>query len=279
MNDINKEIKNKIRKNLEQNYNIKLTKIEKSEESTDGNVFIIYVKNKRYIAKVYDNIIHTKQMLDLHLLLTEKSINAPRIIKDMQGNYYEKIEDNIYLMIYSFIKGKKLESFYKNKKTLDEELVKLIAKTLREFHDSTNLDEVKNKEIDFPKVPFEVSKSTKRKSILHFDLTKGNIIINKNKVNFIDFDDCKYGEAVCDVAIILSFLFLSKTNGIDLNNIKLFLKEYYNDDEMQKRETPLIKEYGLKWINYLLNMNKFDTSLKESFTEKRRLIKKYFIDI
>ena len=145
MNNLNKEIKNKIRKALEENYNIELTKIEKSKESTDGNVFIIYSKDKKYIAKVYDNIIHTKQMLYLHLLLAEKRINAPRIIKDVQGNCYEIIDNNSYLMIYSFIEGEQLERFYENKKTLDEDIVKLIAKTLRELHDSTNLDEVKNK--------------------------------------------------------------------------------------------------------------------------------------
>ena len=40
-------------------------------------------------------------------------------------------------------------------------------------------------------------------------------------------------------------------------------------------ESPLIKEYGLKWINYLLNEKKFNTSLTESFEEKRILIRKY----
>ena len=83
------------------------------------------------------------------------------------------------------------------------------------------------------------------------------------------------GESICDVAITISLLFLSKTSGIDLDNIELFLKEYYKNDKLQSMENPLIKEYGLNWVNYLLNENKFTSSLRESFEERRRLIKKY----
>ena len=282
MNNINKEIK----KILTQKYNIETVKIEKNKESTDGNVFIIYGKHKKYVAKIYDDIIHTKRMVNLHLLLDEKKINAPKIIKNIDGNYYYKIIDkNIYLVIYSFIEGKKIEYFYKDKGKLNENLVKRIARNLRKLHNIVIENEIKlpNKEksksykniLNLPQIPFMIEENTNRYSILHFDLTKSNIIIDKNKINFIDFDDSKYGESVCDIAIIISFLFLSKTNGIDLNNIKLFLKEYYKNNKLQSMESPLIKEYGLKWINYLLNEKKFNTSLTESFEEKRILIRKY----
>mgnify|MGYP003308183202 CR=1 FL=1 len=50
---------------------------------------------------------------------------------------------------------------------------------------------------------------TLRKSILHFDLTKGNVFYN-NKIEFIDFDDAKYGNSIYDVTILIGFLFISK---------------------------------------------------------------------
>ena len=145
MNNINKEIK----KILTQKYNIEAVKIEKNKESTDGNVFIIYGKHKEYVAKIYDDIIHTRRMVNLHLLLDEKKINAPKIIKNIDGNYYyEIIDKNIYLVIYSFIEGKKLEYFYKDKGKLNENLVKRIARNLQKLHNVVIENEIKlpNKE-------------------------------------------------------------------------------------------------------------------------------------
>ena len=189
MNNINEEI----RKTLEQDYNIKINKIEMNKESTDGNVFIIYSVDKKYVAKIYDNRKHTKQMIRLHLLLAENKIDAPKIIKNIKGNYYKIINNNFYLVVYSFIEGKKLEYFYKSNGKLDKNLVKQIARNLRKLHNvsvnnKAKLETDKNI-LDLPKIPFVIEKKTNRKSILHLDLTKSNIIIDKNKVNFIDFDD------------------------------------------------------------------------------------------
>lgn len=113
-------------------------------------------------------------------------------------------------------------------------------------------------------------------SILHFDLNKNNIFYNNGKVGFIDFDDAKFGPSICDISIIISFLFLSKKRGIDSENIKNFIDSYYGDElELKKKEIKYLKEYALKWIDYLQYNNEFDTSLKESFETKRNLIEKY----
>ena len=47
-------------------------------------------------------------------------------------------------------------------------------------------------------------------SILHFDVTKNNIFYNDGKIYFIDFDDAKYEPVICDVAIAITNLFISK---------------------------------------------------------------------
>ena len=143
----------------------------------------------------------------------------------------------------------------------------MIAKGLREFHSNT-----KNNEFNLPKVPFE--NNSKNQSVLHFDLTRNNIFIQDNQISFIDFDDAKYGDSLYDIAILIANLFFSKTRGVDLRGMKKFIDEYYCDEKSLKDvEVPFIKEYSLRWINYIVDGNEFDTSTTESFKERYRLIK------
>lgn len=74
-----------------------------------------------------------------------------------------------------------------------------------------------------------------------------------------------------DIAILLSFLFISKKRGVDNEGIKLFLDNYYNESELQLRneETSYIKEYIKCWVDYLLDGHNFDSSLKDSFEFKK----------
>ena len=106
---------------------------------------------------------------------------------------------------------------------------------------------------------------------MHFDLTKENIFINDKQVGFIDFDDAKYGDSLCDIAILISFLFVSKKWGIDNKNINLFLDNYYKEDEKDLRnvEKKYIKIYIEEWVNYILDGHEFDSSLKDSFEFKK----------
>ena len=115
-----------------------------------------------------------------------------------------------------------------------------------------------------------------RKSILHFDLTRQNIFINdkEKKVGFIDFDDAKFGEAVCDVAILIANLFFSKTKGVNLDGINKFIDAYYlKDFKLKKEETPFIKKYAIMWIDYTLKNNDFNTSITESFNTQYNNVK------
>lgn len=125
-----------------------------------------------------------------------------------------------------------------------------------------------------PEISF--AENGNRKSLVHFDLTKNNILIDANySIGIIDFDDAKYGESVCDIAILIANLFFSKTYGIDLEGIDKIIDEYYLDNiELKNREYPFIKEYALKWIEHTFKKSKLDSSIVESFKVKYKLIEK-----
>lgn len=264
---IKKEIvMEEIKKTLAQNYKIETDSIEKNEDSTDGNVYI--VKNK-FVVKIYDDLNHVKSMIKIHNLLDENKINAPKIIVNKFGDRYSELLDNKYIVVYTFIDGQPI-TWDKNTGRLNEDTIKSIANILKKIHSIT-----RNMELPLQRVEFE--KSSEDCSLLHFDLTKNNIFINsKKEITVIDFDDAKYGNSICDIAIFISNLFFSKTRGVDLDGMKIFLNEYYNNDEknISSKKTE-IKEYAINWINYILDGNEFDTSTNESFEVRKDLIQKY----
>ncbi len=148
------------------------------------------------------------------------------------------------------------------------EIISLISKKVRKIHDITS----GINEFNIPELSFDTYK--RRKTLLHFDLTKSNIFLDENNdIAIIDFDDAKYGSAVYDLAILISTFFFSKKRGVDMVGMNKFLDEYYGDDEMlKKEEIPLIKMCAIQWINYLLENSKVSESLIDSFNVKIKLI-------
>ena len=259
-------IKTEIKMILKEKYNIISTQIDKNQQSTDGNVYIIYDGNQKYVVKVYNDLSHTQSMINLHRKLESYGINIPQIISNKEKNGYEKIFNESYLVVFSFINGQAISSNLKKGK-LDNYIIGLIAKELRKIHKFTGKNE-----FNLDKIPFLNKEG--RQSILHFDLTKDNIFIdNDNKISFIDFDDAKYGNSVCDIAIFILNLFFSKTRGVDLEGMQVFIDEYYcNEGELKEKEVLSIKDYALQWIDYILQGNKLDTSTTESFKIRKKLI-------
>ena len=270
-----KEIKDKIieknNKNLisiiQRKYHIKgIKRLERREDSTDGNVYIIHTVDNKYVMKIYDDFKHVKSMTELYTKLYKNHFYVPKVILSNNKGYV-KVINGKYIVLYSFLKGTSLG------KNLTDDIIKELAIQLRKFHDITNDNNIFN----LKKLPFAKNINMERCSALHFDLTKNNIFYEKNKdtkIGFIDFDDAKYGASVCDVAITIANLFFSKTRGVDLKSAKLFIDCYYNTSyKLKKYETQYIKKFALNWIKYVMDGNEFDTSTKESFEVRYRLIK------
>lgn len=246
---------------LKDSYLIDVEGIEKNKESTIGNVYIINTNQNKYVLKIYDDLNHTKSMISLHDSLS-KQIYIPKIIFNKNKEGYT-IFDKKYVVLYSFLEGVQIGKLDK----LDSDIVKKIALKVRQLHDLTPINTYNLKE-----VPFSKEYNLDRKSLLHFDLTKGNIFYNK-KIGFIDFDDAKYGYSVYDVSILIVLLFFSKKRGVDKNNIDLFIDTYYGSDiELKNKELRYIKEIAIDWINYTLENNDFNPSTEESFKVKKKLI-------
>ena len=222
--------------------------------------------------KIYDDLNHVKSMVLLHTYLFSKKLHVPKIIISYNGEKYIKLSNKSYAVLYSFLNGKQF-SWNKESNEMNDANIKKVANMLSYFHSLT----IGENEFNLPDLSFETKNSIERLSVLHFDLTKNNIFITKDKAGLIDFDDAKYGPSVCDLAIAISILFFSKTNGADIVGAKKFVDAYYCDkSELKKKELPHIKPLALKWVDYILDNNEFDSSTTESFVIRRELIDKYF---
>ncbi len=54
--------------------------IEKSIDSSDGNVYIVFSKASNYVVKIYDNPLHANRLVRLHTFLVSKGLSVPTII-------------------------------------------------------------------------------------------------------------------------------------------------------------------------------------------------------
>ncbi len=255
-----------IKRIIEQNYELKNIEITENKNSTDKNVYNILTSKKKYILKMYNNKEHTISMVKLLNELKNKDLYIPKIIENNHNEGYTQY-DNEFFVIYSFLEGQELGDVFEN---IPDDISIILARELRKFHDKCK--ELKN--IGLKEVNLYNNKM--RKSILHFDLTRNNIFYNKDngKIGFIDFDDAKYGDTIIDVAILIANLYFSKTRGCHNEGVKKFIDEYYKDDIRTKNiELPLIKETAIKWIDYVLEKQEFDSSTISSLEARKKLIK------
>lgn len=255
---------------INEEYLIYINKLEKNKESTVGNVYILYSEGLRFVGKIYDDLNHVNSMINLHQDLNNNKLNVPKIIKNKNNNYCIKLNQNKYLVIYSFLEGNQLGKVYKK---LPNDVINKVARQLKQFHELTSNSNIYN----LKDIPIKNTQDIKRYSALHFDFTKMNLFINnENNIGIIDFDDAKYGPSICDVAIAIANLFFSKTNGVDIEGVQLFIDSYYKDNlDLKQKEISQIKFYAIEWINYIMNENEFYTSMKDSFIVKKQLIDEY----
>lgn len=273
VDDIKKEIESKyIENEIRKNYDIDIVNLEKNDESTDGNVYIIETKNEKYVGKIYKDLKHVDSIIKLHETLFDK-LHISKIIYTKGNEKYIGIDGEQYIVLFSFLDGVQICEQYKN---IPVNVASEIGKQLKYFHDLTQ-----NCEYGFKELPFSTNDDLNRNSLLHFDLTRSNIFCygeNNSKIGFIDFDDAKYGKSICDVAITASNLFFSKTRGADMEGLKAFIDSYYGENlELKKQELCYIKDYAINWIDYIMDGNEFDTSTVESFEVRKELLEKYMI--
>jgi len=263
---------------------------------------------KKYVLRIYNNkkINVIKSEIEIIQYLHEKNIPTPIIYQNSKGKYYQKVDDT-YAVLFSFVSGKHIptkpikgtlaKDIGFKLANMQKELINFKPTYKRKCSYANDISEfngkyksintyVKNKRELIIKEIKKIVITKLRKSTIHSDITRENILIKGNKVaSFLDFDDFHKDYIVWDTAIAITQLFITKTFGIDWNGLNEFLKGYtkvMNLNEYEKEAIiPFLKLRNFRLamqVNYMRNVgrekNKHLKSIEESVLNKMNQIEK-----
>lgn len=151
------------------------------------------------------------------------------------------------LAIYhKFILGFKEE---KQKDSSDKRIINDFKK-MQKIVIHNPVDKLALKYRDYFKEIFEEVKNikfTEKQLFVHSDFDSSNVLFKNGKlIGIIDFDDTFYSPRVFDIAISIRDSCYNNLNGIDINKLKIFLKEYEKISKLSKEEKKMIIPIILK---------------------------------
>ena len=104
----------KVIEQLKEKYCLEIDKIVKNEDSTDGNVYMLFNDTTKYILKLYDDKNHAISMINIHQNLRKNGLNVPKKILNKENNGYTSLDDGKYCVIYSFLDGDEIGNLFRN---------------------------------------------------------------------------------------------------------------------------------------------------------------------
>ena len=78
------------------------------------------------------------------------------------------------------------------------------------------------------------------KCIIHSDIKKENILVNKKKVYIIDFGNCFIGPRLIDIIRVIMWLFIFPDEEVNYSGIDEFCKSYFKYIPMSNLESKLL---------------------------------------
>lgn len=237
-------------KNIFKNEN-EIIEIKKMGNSYSSNVYLLTLKNNKYIFKVLKT--DEKRIVEAEALRhLKKYLNVPKLVKT-------GISENIYYNVIEFVEGISYED--KDSKKIKKSELLIIGEILAKLHSSKPINnddpwydyllwriETANKSLDKylknnKSIYLNLLKCLNNKiknnyslATLHMDFRPGNIIIS-DKLYLIDFESVKNGDPVFDFIKIK----------------RLLTKEQFNDmvEEYKRiRELPSDFEERIDFYNF-----------------------------
>ncbi|MBR6689889.1 MAG: aminoglycoside phosphotransferase family protein [Bacilli bacterium] len=256
--------------------------IKKLGNSYSSNVYLITLKNNKYIFKILK--LDEKRKVEASALrYLSKNLNVPKLIKT--GIY-----EGIYYNIMEFIDGISYED--NDSKNIKESDLIRIGEMLSNFHSLRTINDsdmwyeylyerienahiklqnyLNNNEVIYIDLLRELNEQIKNNyplTLLHMDFRPGNIIIN-DKLYLIDFESVKNGDPVFDFIKIKRLLTKKQFNKI-LEGYKKN-RELPNDFENKVRFYNLFDSYTA--LDWCISNNQIDT---DYYKLNMKEIKKY----
>jgi len=232
------------------------------EDGIENLNYLISTPKEKFVLRIYNSkrsIEEIKKELEVLEYLDFEGIPIPEIQNNLDDSPITTF-NNRYAVLFYFVGGehpkwkpievalskdigiqvaklhKVLQNFNKDFKTkkMKTFLINLLKK-VREQED------IKKYEKYIVEIQSKYRDESFRKSIIHGDISRENILIKGNKLNsFLDFDDMHKGLLIWDVAIAVTQLFITKSFGIDWRGLDAFLEGYNSILKLSEEEKDAI---------------------------------------
>lgn len=245
--------------------------IKKISNGNINNVFYVSDDDKQFIIRISKgNNSFEKSVLEL---LNDDVYLGPKIIYQFNCN-------NNFIMICDYIKGK-------NPAKLNKNIVKGLADNLIQLHNVnikklTNDSNMPTESITQLKYYFNcINKTLKNEdrlfltdkikkiekldmncfpqSLIHSDIKRENILVDKEKIYLIDFGNCYIGPRIIDIIRVAMWFFIRDKN--NLKYLKQFLEDYnLKLTEEERKNLDLLFDYCIVY-NYVKDIYLYEQKL------------------
>ncbi len=209
-----------------------------------SNVCIISSQNKKYVVRIFKKLPNANTASMLQSYLHKEGLPVPRVLLNNFGHLVTQNLGTI-MMMYEFCPGEAI-GWGDNARIITDALTNDIAEVVSNMHTlmlSRSAPKVRtNSSMDdngFRLKEVGSSFENVRKTIIHGDLTRENILVSdaRDSVSaIIDFGDAQYDYITCDIAVLLTQLYVTKTWGIDVSGIKTFMLAYVKNNSLNADE-------------------------------------------
>lgn len=295
---MNSEINEKIIKDFLESYNLGRASFKSVDEGLSSFALLVIDKDKKYILKIYDKKSNIETEAKFGKFLDDNNVPVAKIIRNTDDDLISSV-DNFKSILFNFCEGEPIK--WENiSNLLSENLAETVAQMHSLMMDNNSISAkdyrmceissssgITNQKIaekieEVKKERNEIDLSNSRIALIHADLTRGNILTNKdrNSINaIIDFGDAHNDYIAWDLAVLITHVFITKTYGIDWNALSTFIKKYYSLFPLLKNERNLIIPFiKIRNINLAVEVNisakKDKENIKELLSIENSVMKK-----
>ena len=222
--------------------------IRKIENGNLNDVYVLAINNNKFIIRSSKNANNFE--VEVLRKLNKYDLQVPILLSDL-------IYNERYITVLQYIEGEEPKKLNYNQL---ENLANLIKKIhhipINDLENNKNqpvesldvlmqyFEKIKNSfylKKDFEYILKYINEFSKiefdklEKYIIHGDIKKPNMLVNKDKVYLIDFGNCYLGNRMIELIRVIMWLFL-KDYDLDINKISFFLHSYFKDNDITEIE-------------------------------------------
>lgn len=239
---------------LVRNYGLMKPLVSQLSSNTSQTTMLVTNPTNQLVLKAFHDSQKATLVAEFQDYLHVAGLNVPAIVRTTDKKLYlENGTSSMVLMEY--VEGHGI-GWTDDTQTLGNALVTSIARTVAMMHQAALAFKFSVLPKGLVLMPHGIATeglddTDLRTAFIHADFTRENIIVTPSYdavASVIDFGDTMYGYLAYDLAVLLTQVFVTKTWGIDIHGIEMFMEEYSKLNPLSSAEQKVL-------VNFMLHKN------------------------